>query len=235
MVPVVPPQGPQPPLITDFVNPYRLKRKNPTLIVNSSDIGDQREKDISTIVQYAPTLIPYVINSIRFGDKLDGVKQTLILERGYPSFFFIRLEWEPTGIDEGVIPRPTIQYLEFTLFGQESPYMSKLSEDELYHICHKNCHKYCHFQDLWEKENAILLSLEDIGLITEKSGYPRRKRLELEIFVKWDGNSNIIKYLGTEEDNVTDERLLTLRTVCIYENQQFQGDIRSSEFLETYV
>ena len=113
--------------------------------------------------------------------------------------------------------------------------MTKLTEDELYHICHKNCHKYCHFQDLWENENALVLSLADIGLITEKSGYPRRKRLELEIFVKWDGNPAITQKLVDEANADTENRMLTLRTICIYENQQFLGDIRRSEFLETYV
>ena len=235
MVPVRPAQGVQPLSITSYINQYRLKRKNPTLIVNSSDIGDQREKDISTIVQYAPTLIPYITSPFRFGDKLNGVRQSIALERGYPSFFFIRLEWEPTEIDEGNIPRPTIQYIEFKLFGQECPYLTKLTEDELYHICHKNCHKYCHFQDLWENENALVLSLADIGLITEKSGYPRRKRLELEIFVKWDGNPAITQKLVDEANADTENRMLTLRTICIYENQQFLGDIRRSEFLETYV
>ena len=190
------------------------------------------EKDISTIVQYAPVLVPFETVPIKFSEKT--ATQILYLERGYPSYLFIRLEWDPREEDEGFIPRSSIQSIQFRLFGQECQYTSKLTEDELYHICHKNCHKYCGFQQLWENENALVLTLEDIGLITEKAGYPRRKRLELELKVTWLQNAKMKEALA-EDEAITNERLLRLRTVCIYENRIFMGDIRRSEFVDKYV
>jgi len=171
------------------VTKYQLGESNPTLVVNSSDHGKQPEKDVSTIVQYAPHLLPFQTESVPFS--VETATQQLYLDRGYPSFFFIRMEWDQnTTKDEGVVPRATIHSIQFRLFNQENPYVSKLTESELYYLSHSNCHKYCGFQELWENENAVLLSLEDIGLITEKLGYPHRKRLELEIRGKRIQHSN---------------------------------------------
>ena len=148
------------------------------------------------------------------------------------------MEWDQDDRkDEGVIPRASIHSIKFRLFNQENPYVSKLTESELYYLSHRNCHKYCRFQELWENENAVLLSLEDIGLITEKMGYPHRKRLELEITVTWKTNAALDVFRGaigitTEELAV---RTLRLRTVCVYENGEFIGDIRRSEFVEKYI
>ena len=144
------------------------------------------------------------------------------IRRGYPSYFFIRCAWDESSITQEYIKRPSIQSVEFRLFDQENPFTSKLVEDDLYYLCRKNCHKYCKFQDLWDRENALLLKLEDVGLITEKFGYPYQKRLELEIKVTWASNTDL------------NGRKIKLRTVCIYENQEFQGDVRSSEFVEIF-
>ena len=221
--------------IDDVVQQYSLRESKPELIVNSSDIGSQQEKDISTIVQYVPTLLPYETQDILFSEK--KAEQMLFLDRGFPSYVFVRVEWQPSGSDDGKIPRASIDSIQFRLFNQENTYTSKLTEDELYHICHKNCHKYCGFQDLWEKENAILLSLYDLGLMTEKYGYPYRKRLELKLNVTWNTNSAIEAFsvdMG-EDQVVTEARKVRLRTVLIYENGEFVGDIRRSEFVERYV
>ena len=107
----------------------------------------------------------------------------------------------------------------------------------MYHICHKNCHKYCKFQDLWENEHALLLSLEDIGLMTEQFGYPYQKRLELQINVQWNSNNAMVKYRNDHGESQANQesRLVTLRTICVYENGQFIGDVRRSEFVEKYM
>ena len=221
--------------VFQVVNNYRRKNGDPTLIVYSSDIGKQTEKDISEINQYAPTLLPYQSSPVQYSAKTTG--QTLYLDRGFPSFFFVRLEWEPTEVDLGFIPRASIQSIKFSLFDQENPYTKSLTEDELYYVCHNNCHKYCKFQTLWNEENALLLSLEDLGLMKEQMGYPHRKRLELAVEVTWDTNDALDTFLKsmTSEEVSIDDRKLRLRTVCVYENGEFIGDIRRSEFVERYI
>ena len=73
--------------------------------------------------------------------------------------------------------------------------------------------------------------------MTEKYGYPYRKRLELKLNVTWNTNSAIEAFsveMG-EDQVVTEARKVRLRTVLIYENGEFIGDIRRSEFVERYV
>ena len=57
---------------------------------------------------------------------------------------------------------------------------------------------------------------------SEKYGYPYQKRLELEAKVTW------------MDDTTLRGRNVILRVVCIYENMEFQGDMRSSEFVEMF-
>jgi hypothetical protein len=219
--------------VSDIVNPYIIKEGTLRLIVNSSDIGIQAEKDVSDVVQYAPHLEPYESKSYPFSQRTEGITQSLHLSRGFPSFFFIRLEWDSPGFDEGFVPRPTITAVKIRCFSQENPYMAKLTGDELYYITHKNSHKYCGFQDLWEEENAVLLSLEDVGLMSQNFGYPRRERLELELHVTWSINEALETM--SRDTTLIETKKLRLRTVCIYENGKFVADIRRSEFVESYL
>ena len=223
--------------MSELVREYTIVQDAPLLISNSFDSGIQSEKDISVIQQYAPKIIPFESIPLVFSTGMVGTTQMLYLDRGFPSFFFIRMEWEPTGATAGFIPRAGIQSINFKLFTQENAYTSKLSENELYYLSRQNCHKYCGFQELWDYENAVLLRLEDIGLMTEQVGYPVRKRLELEVRVTWSTNFGLREYFGytgkTEADIA--DKPLRLRTVLIYENSEFIGDSRRSEFVEQYM
>ena len=167
-------------------------------------------------------------------DGLEGTSQLHYLDRGFPSYFFIRVEWDPPG---NYIARPSIQSLNFKLFTQENTYTSQLSENEIYYLSRQNCHKYCGFKQLWEHENAVLLRLEDIGLMTETVGYPHRTRLELEIRATWSSNAAIQSFSTAvgETEAQRNAKPVRLRTVLIYENAEFVGDIRRSEFVERYM
>ena len=103
-------------------------------------------------------------------------------------------------------------------------------ENELYHICRKNAHKYSGFQDLWDNENALLLILEDIGLMGEQVGYPNRKRLEMELRVTWEAPEDDTLMAAMHDIG----RRVQLRTVFIHENNYLRGDARQMEFYEVY-
>ena len=216
-------------IISDYQAVYNSK---PTLIVRSGDYGNQQEKDISVIHQYAP-LVEINQTSARF--HANGITAKLFLDKGFPSFFFLRLDWQ---IVSTLLRRASIQSVKITMFNQENTFVSKLTEDELYYICLKNCHKYCKFHQLWSMENALVFRLEDFGLMTEDVGYPHKKRLEIDITVSWDVNTEIAEKLGISKADarvhVADYEI-ALRTMMIYENRQFIGDIRRNDFIETYL
>ena len=116
------------------------------------------------------------------------------------------------------------------IIGKENPFVSRLLEPDLYFMCRRNCHKYCNFKRLWDRENALLLSLEDIGLMGEDHGYPNRKRLELEFRVTWEapiGGSllDVMEQVG---------RKVQLRTVFINENHYLRGDPSQTEFYAVF-
>jgi len=113
----------------------------------------------------------------------------------------------------------------------ENQYVSKLLERDLYYITKRNCHKYCNFKHLWDKEHALLLSLEDLGLMGEQQGYPNKKRMELEITANWvmPDESTIIGQMHHAAG-----RKIQLRTVMIHENHYLRGDPSQIEFYNVY-
>jgi hypothetical protein len=212
-------------------------QNNLQLTTFSQDTVKQEDKQISTIEKYVPKLYIYATQFVEVTAAEQS--QKLYLDNGFPSFLFIRLEWDNRENDQAFrdfeqgglrIPRPKIQSLVVKLFGKENPFVSKLLEEELYHLCRKNSHKYCGFQDLWDNENAVLLSLEDIGLMGENVGYPNRKRLEMEFRVTWE-----VPLAGTLMGAMHDVgRLVQLRTVFVHENNYLRGDARRIEFYEVF-
>ena len=132
--------------------------------------------------------------------------------------------------EDAEIRRLPIQSVVIKLFGFENPYVSKLLEADLYNICRRNCHKYCNFKSLWDTENAILLTLEDIGLMGQQNGYPNKKRYEFEIRVTW----KVPEDLSLEETMTTIGRTVQLRTVFVNENHYLRGDRSQTEFYEVF-
>jgi hypothetical protein len=223
--------------IDDFLTTH-ISQANLKLLTYSKDYGKQAEKSVSTIEKYVPKLI---VHASQFYEiDATSATQRISFARGFPSFLFIRLEYN----DRSWIPelaadpanlivhtaciRPSIQSITFTLFGQENPFIQNLTERELYIICKKNCHKYCGFKNLWDNENALFLRMEDLGLWREKFGYPFRKRYEIEIRVTWELDAT-----GYVARANTAGRLVQLRTVAIYESHYLMGDVRKLEFSET--
>ena len=216
----------------------KMKQGKLNLITYSKDYGQQSQKDVSTIEKYVPKLVVHASGFVDIDSR--QITQNIYMSRGFPSYFFIRLEYNNRSyarelatdlnntLEATRVIRPSIGSLVIRLFGQENTFVSKLTEQELYQICRKNCHKYCGFKDLWDNENALLLKLEDFGLWKESQGYPFRKRFELELRVTWSYPAG-----GYVDKAHTIGRQVQLRTVAIYESHFVRGDIRSIEFVET--
>ena len=225
----------------EFVDNYlttKVKQGKLNLITYSKDYGQQSQKGVSTIEKYVPKLVVHATGFVDIDS--NQITQNIYMSRGFPSYFFIRLEYNNRGYNRHLasdlnntlaatrVIRPSIASIVIRLFGQENTFVSKLTERELYQLCRKNCHKYCGFKDLWDNENALLLKLEDFGLWKESQGYPYRKRFELELRVTWTYPNE-----GYVAKAVNIGRKVQLRTVAIYESHFVRGDIRRIEFIET--
>ena len=205
------------------------------LITHSQDTAEQHDKSISAIEKYVPKLDVYASQFVPPSDTT--ITQQLFIDKGFPSFIFLRMEWDSREMDsafaaygEESVKRPKIQSVVVKLFGRENQFVSKLLEQDLYHMCRRNCHKYCNFLKLWNDEHALLLSLEDLGLMGQNAGYPNKKRLEFEIRVTWESFANVS--LGHTMEQVG--RKVQLRTVFVNENHYFRGDPTQTEFYEVF-
>lgn len=218
---------------TEITNQF--SQKDLKLIVFSANTAIQDDKSISAIEKYVPKLDVYASQFVV--PSLTTITHRFSVDKGLPSFFFFRMEWDSrethyqfAEIGDQQIVRPQIQSLVVTIVGRENPFVSKLLEDELYYMCRKNCHKYCNFKYLWDYENALLLSLEDLGLMGEDHGYPNRKRLDLEFRVTW--KAPIIGGLSDTMEQVG--RKVQLRSVFVNENHYLRGDPSQTEFYEVF-
>ena len=212
----------------------KQEQRNLQLITSSQDSANQEDKSISVIEKYVPKLDVYASQFVSPNETT--LTQNIYCDKGFPSYLFLRMEWnsrerDPATLTEGSdIKRLPIQSVVIKLFGLENPFVSKLLEADLYHICRKNCHKYCNFKTLWDNEHALLLTLEDIGLMGEQSGYPNKKRFEFEIRVTWK-----LPAVATHEDKLIDiGRTVQLRTVFVNENHYLRGDRSQTEFYEVF-
>ena len=206
---------------------------NLKLITHSQDTAIQAEKEISFIEKYVPKLDIYATSFVSPDDAT--ITQRLYIDKGFPSFLFLRIEWNSREMDPSFtsttpLTRLKIQSVVVKLFGKNNEFVSSLLEEDLYFLCRKNCHKYCDFKNLWDNENALLLSLEDLGLMGELVGFPNRKRLDFEIRVTWK-----LPETDTYERMMTTAgRTVQLRSVFINENHYLRGGRSQIEFYEVF-
>ena len=189
----------------------------------------QQNKSVMRIAEVTPTFNHYEIKyggvGVEYGG-YGGVTPKIEIETrsGMFEYLFMWINFMQDTFSH-TFPQtdPIITSIQLKVRGRENLFVRQLDADDIERISRENCHRYCNWRVLHNSGQGILLHLRDIGL-TEEVAFPERKRIQMEITLLSETGPDIPDYELAGYSK-------SFNVVLIRQNQLFQGDVVSSNFV----